>query len=740
MTETPITLLLVEDNRLEAHRIQRMLREARELAFTVTHVERLQNAFEAITQDTFQVILLDLVLPDSNDLRTLRRMQANSGDTPIVVLTNLEDDRSAMTAVQTGAQDYLTKTTLTSATLVRSIRYAIERQDLHRTLQVSAQRWRRAVSLARDPILLFRASGVVTFANDALCTALRREPHEIVGHPYQDLLAPDEEAGVAEGMAELRDTKSTQFLTRLTRGSGAPVPMEFTVVDLEDGEFQAICRDVSRWLETQEALRTSEERFHRILEATTDAVITVNAEEHIVLFNHAAESMFGVLASAAMGRPLSQFIPEAMRTTHHEHLRHFATEPRMSREMQGRATFTVSRADGTPFPIEATISKIQVNDEWYFTAIVRDVSARETAARTARAMTDRFQALTANSFDLVSEMDFRGCLLFVSPNTASILGHEASALLGTNAADLVHPEDRPEYQRTLAQLEAGTGRLRVTLRMQHRYGEWRWMGGTGTVYRSEDGGRRVLMVNRDITERTMFLEELRESGTRYRLMLDGAPDAVWLLSAGLRFTYVNEAACRLFDHAREDLTEQPLVRFLAPNEGVKAEESLRTVRRDGISDLVTTVRRPAGSSLVVEVHTVDLGSGMYQCAARDITVWVDPVQARAASTARYDNALAKATDGIWILDADQRFTYANPAACRLLGRSVEELLGTPISHFVPAAERAQVDAAHATLLAAGSVTCNLTLLRPDASLQTVDVEARTLEDGTCQAFVREVAT
>ena len=82
-------------------------------------------------------------------------------------------------------------------------------------------------------------------------------PTRFWGHPYQDLLAPNEEAAVAEGMVELRDTKSTQFLTRPTHGSGAPVPMEFTVVDLEDGEFQAICPDMSRWLETQEALRTS---------------------------------------------------------------------------------------------------------------------------------------------------------------------------------------------------------------------------------------------------------------------------------------------------------------------------------------------------------------------------------------------------------------------------------------------------------------------------------------------------
>ena len=141
------------------------------------------------------------------------------------------------------------------------------------------------------------------------------------------------------------------------------------------------------------------------------------------------------------------------------------------------------------------------------------------------------------------------------------------------------------------------------------------MGGTDTVYHSEHGDRRVLMINRDITERTM---------------LDGAPDAIWLLSAGLRFSYVNEAACRLFDHAHEDLTEQPLRRFFTPNKGVKVEEALHAVQWDSISNFMTTVQRPDGNRIIAEVHTVDLGSGMYQCAPRDITAWVYPVQARVA--------------------------------------------------------------------------------------------------------------
>ena len=112
----------------------------------------LKDAIELLRSRSFQVILLDLVLPDSSDLRTVRRMLAHCGETPVVVLTNLNDASVAKAAVREGAQDYLPKAKLSADELIRCIQYAMERQELVRNLHTSERRWRRAMTLTRDAI------------------------------------------------------------------------------------------------------------------------------------------------------------------------------------------------------------------------------------------------------------------------------------------------------------------------------------------------------------------------------------------------------------------------------------------------------------------------------------------------------------------------------------------------------------------------------------------------------------
>ncbi len=91
MSDTPIPVLLVEDSRLDAKRIQQFLDAAESPQFDVVHVTKLKDAIELLKSRTFRIILLDLVLPDSSDLRTVRRTLAHCGETPVVVLTNLDD-------------------------------------------------------------------------------------------------------------------------------------------------------------------------------------------------------------------------------------------------------------------------------------------------------------------------------------------------------------------------------------------------------------------------------------------------------------------------------------------------------------------------------------------------------------------------------------------------------------------------------------------------------------------------
>jgi signal transduction histidine kinase len=152
-------ILLVEDNPGDARLIRETLREAESFPFELAHADRLASAEERLAAEAFDVVLLDLSLPDAHGLETVRRTLAAAPEAPIVVLTGLDDETLAVTAVQAGAQDYLVKGRLDGTLLARAIRYAVERKRLERerAALLRSEREARATAeaavRARDDVL-----------------------------------------------------------------------------------------------------------------------------------------------------------------------------------------------------------------------------------------------------------------------------------------------------------------------------------------------------------------------------------------------------------------------------------------------------------------------------------------------------------------------------------------------------------------------------------------------------------
>ncbi len=140
-------ILLVEDNLADAELIQEILSEFEDYQFTIAHAWRVSEALKQLAATEFDVVLLDLSLPDSWGLETLMQVKAQAPTIPLVVLTGSHDEEQALEAVRKGAQDYLLKGQLVGALLVRAIHYAIER---NRTLEALRQSEERFQTLAAE--------------------------------------------------------------------------------------------------------------------------------------------------------------------------------------------------------------------------------------------------------------------------------------------------------------------------------------------------------------------------------------------------------------------------------------------------------------------------------------------------------------------------------------------------------------------------------------------------------------
>ena len=140
-----IKALLIEDNPGDARLIREMLADAStvsrlNLPVTLENTDRLSTGLERLAKNGFDLVLLDLGLPDSMGLDTLLRTHEQVKDVPIIILTGTKDEELVVKAAQSGAQDYLVKGEFDSDLLLRSIRYAIERHRLLRELEESRQR------------------------------------------------------------------------------------------------------------------------------------------------------------------------------------------------------------------------------------------------------------------------------------------------------------------------------------------------------------------------------------------------------------------------------------------------------------------------------------------------------------------------------------------------------------------------------------------------------------------------
>src|SRR6266581_3566726 len=134
MPETSIDILLVEDNPSDAYLVREQLIDDPAMQCRLSHAERLSEALCFLETTHFDVVLLDLSLPDAQGLETVRHLRAANADVPLVVLSGLDDEEKALQAMREGAQDYLLKSHTDGYVLKRTMRYAIERKLIEAAL------------------------------------------------------------------------------------------------------------------------------------------------------------------------------------------------------------------------------------------------------------------------------------------------------------------------------------------------------------------------------------------------------------------------------------------------------------------------------------------------------------------------------------------------------------------------------------------------------------------------------
>ncbi|MBC8751139.1 MULTISPECIES: PAS domain-containing sensor histidine kinase [Paraburkholderia] len=140
----------------------------------------------------------------------------------------------------------------------------------------------------------------------------------------------------------------------------------------------------------------NEARMMAIIRSSMEAIITIDEQQRIVIFNPMAEQVFGYSAMDAIGQPLARFIPERFRAAHAQHVEQFGVTGVSDRQMGRQRVLSGLRANGEEFPLEASISQIRDGDTRLYTVMLRDVTERVKAERAQQQAREELRELSAN--------------------------------------------------------------------------------------------------------------------------------------------------------------------------------------------------------------------------------------------------------------------------------------------------------------------------------------------------------
>jgi len=223
----PIEVLLIEDNPGDARLIKEMLAESGKADYQFEHADRLSQGLERLLKGGIDVVLLDLGLPDSQGLETLGKVRAQAAAMPIIVLTGLDDEVTAVEAVRQGAQDYLVKGDVDSKLMWRTLRYSIERKGSEEALRKSEEKLQQLFKSATDGIFTLDLNGAYTELNDRMLEMLGvGSKDEILGKNYFEFF-------------NANDINTAIVEMQRTLDQGTVMHLEYTSLRADFSEFDA---------------------------------------------------------------------------------------------------------------------------------------------------------------------------------------------------------------------------------------------------------------------------------------------------------------------------------------------------------------------------------------------------------------------------------------------------------------------------------------------------------------------
>ena len=476
-------------------------------------------------------------------------------------------------------------------------------------LRSSDQRFRRALDRSSDAAVLVDSEMRITYLNDAGCELSGYQREDVLGRSYGDFFV-DSEFDARRAVHQLEELGTVRFTQPVRRADGAVITVEHNVIALGDGTYLGVAHDITPKLESERALRESEERFRAAIDTMQNGLIVIDARQRPVMVNHAFCELVGYTEQEILRSALS---PMIIHPDDRPWVRERGEAILAGDYAETRDRCRLVRKDGEIVHVEGIIKSFALaggSDGLLMECV--DVTARVTAERARRDSEQRFRTVFESSQDGLLVFGVDGRPTMANGALCRLLGYERDELLGLSWDDVLDEDAARDVWRRYEEIVAGDlSPQSGTFELRRKDGGRVHVEATTSAIREGDRVTGVLVEARDISDRVAAERALQESEQRFRTVVGTAQNGLVILDGDGRALLFNDALCEMLGYGRQEMEQMPLARVLvdeqrdAVYEGLAARargdaaprrSRMRLVRKDGRTSRMRTSPPPSSNS------------------------------------------------------------------------------------------------------------------------------------------------
>ena len=512
-----ISILYIEDNAADFRLIKEFLKETKRSAFNLVLAGTLKDGIEQIQKNNFDIILLDLNLPDSVGFQTFKKVFSCCKGIPLVLVTGDKDEDLSLKLITEGAQDYISKNNMNAFLIEKTIQYAIERNKSEQELRKSEEKYRYLIDNMNEGVFIADVKGKITFANIALARIHGFEnPDNLLNISFIDFVDPS-----------MRDEMEQNFKIEIQ--TGEILPIQFFSIIKSDGSLvyvqvqpnliyegkeivgtMGIMQDITERKQAQKELMESENKFRSYIDRAPGGIFIIDNTGKYIELNKPAYQRIGYTEEELKKLHISDLLAEESLD---EGLQHFE---RLMTTGSASADLWHKHKNGSKVCL--TIDAVKLTNT-RFLGFARDITSRKIIEAELKQSEAQFRKIFEESPIGMIMSDNTLQFTQINSSFADMLGYSKKELLQMNFKDFTHPDRLTQDKENVSKLIKGEiTEYKTEKRYIKKSGEFIWGALTLTRITDAKGNFQFnIGMIEDITYRKSIqikLEQMVESRTK----------------------------------------------------------------------------------------------------------------------------------------------------------------------------------------------------------------------------------